>query len=524
MKTKFRKLLNRISVTIIFLSLIVLFVYILYSSDLKRRQNGYHRDLGKFILTLIDERVQALDVSEASVLIDIVTSISDYFDVSDAARVVVFNSTSGKIIYPYRAVESSVQKELFDAAGAGIEGEIGLDDRFGYYFKYPELDISFFIYTYASDLFFIRNQLIYIITGFLVFFGFVIFLVDRGLWRRLNLLLCEMKVNFEKAFFLKEKLVERIEEREGVEFEDVLQSYNKMALRAGSLFKRMESKIGALVQKNDNLRKMIVLYKNYLNNDELVKLNEKNIADLESKRHNIASLCIELVNFLDPVDELYPQVITQELSSLYAFVKRETAKNGGIINFSYGYFINAVYGVPAHDKNLLLHAVEGSKRVLDWVNERNNSEKNISGVRWEVKIGLSSGTAVTGLVGDNFIVLGNVVENSIKMLDYSRYYGVTIVTDSVDVLKQLKKIMYRKLDLVSGSRANNGTKKTIYEIFLKAPDRLEDAIKLYYHGLEMFFDGKYDMAIYEFKKVNTIFNGDNPSRIFLERCERFLKS
>lgn len=524
MKTKSRKLLNRISVTIIFLTLIVLFVCLLYSSDLKRRQASLHRDFGKFILTLIDERVQALNVSEDSVLIDIVTSISDYFDVSDAARVVVFNSTSGKIIYPYGTVESSVKKELFDAAGAGIEGEIGLDDRFGYYIKYPKLNITFFIYTYADDLFFIRNQLIYIITGLLVIFGLVIFFVDRGLWSRLNLLLREMKVNFEKAFYLKEKLVERIEERKGVEFEDVLQSYNKMALRAGSLFKRMESKIGALVQKNDNLRKMIVLYKNYIENDELVKLNEKNIADLESKRHNIASLCIELVNYLDPVDELYPQVITQELSSLFAFVKRDTAKNGGIINFSYGYFINAVYGVPAADENLLIHAVEGSKRVLDWVIERNNSEKNISGVRWEVKIGLSFGTAVTGLVGDNFIVLGHVIEDSIKMLDYSKYYGVSLVTDSVDVLKQLKKIMYRKLDLVRDSRADNGAKKTIYEIFLKTPDRLEDAVKLYYHGLEMFFDGKYDMAVYEFKKVNSIFDGDNPSRIFLERCEKFLKS
>ena len=53
---------------------------------------------------------------------------------------------------------------------------------------------------------------------------------------------------------------------------------------------------------------------------------------------------------------------------------------------------------------------------------------------------------------------------------------------------------------------------------------LEDAVKLYYHGLDMYSDGKYEMAVYEFKKVNDIFNGDNPSRIFLERCEKMIKS
>jgi len=39
----------------------------------------------------------------------------------------------------------------------------------------------------------------------------------------------------------------------------------------------------------------------------------------------------------------------------------------------------------------------------------------------------------------------------------------------------------------------------------------------------MFFDGKYDIAVYEFKKVNKILDGDNPSYIFLKRCERFSK-
>ena len=52
---------------------------------------------------------------------------------------------------------------------------------------------------------------------------------------------------------------------------------------------------------------------------------------------------------------------------------------------------------------------------------------------------------------------------------------------------------------------------------------VEDAIKLYYHGLDMFFEGKYEIACLDFKKVNQIFGTDSPSLIFLQRCEKLAR-
>ncbi|KKK83260.1 hypothetical protein LCGC14_2795150 [marine sediment metagenome] len=209
---------------------------------------------------------------------------------------------------------------------------------------------------------------------------------------------------------------------------------------------------------------------------------------------------------------------------MHSFIKNEVTRNGGTINFSHGYFINVVYGVPTAVENSFTRVVNLSKRVRKWVTDRNNSSRNISGVKWEVKAGLSFGTAVAGIVGDSFIVLGDVVEESIKMLDYAKYYGVSLVTDSLKKIERIKDVKYRKLDVIDNKRVKTGTKKTIYEIFITIPDMLEDAVKLYNHGLDMYFDGKYDMAVFEFKKVNNIFNGDNPSHIFLKRCEKMIKS
>ena len=40
---------------------------------------------------------------------------------------------------------------------------------------------------------------------------------------------------------------------------------------------------------------------------------------------------------------------------------------------------------------------------------------------------------------------------------------------------------------------------------------------------EMFYEGKYEIAALEFKKADTILEGDSPSRIFLNRCEIAIK-
>jgi hypothetical protein len=524
MKTKFRNSLNKVSLVILFLAIVIFFVHFLYSSNLKKLQRGFHQDYAKFVLTLIDERVHAFGDIEGSVPGDIIVSVSNYFDTDAATRVLVFENSSGTIIYPSSITENYVSSEVLDASGEGMEGEVEFDDRFGYYVRYSKLGVTIMIYSLNSELYFARNQLIYLIIGFFVLFGLILLIFDNRVWGRLYKLLNEMKGQFENAFFLKDKLLKKVDVRKGAGFDEFIQSYNKMATRADEIFKRLQSKIGTLVQNNDNMKKTLIIYKKHLGNETLVKLNEKNITDMESKRHNVSSLSIELVNFLDPVNKLYPQVVTQELTHLHSFVKNEVAKHGGTINFSHGYFLNIVYGVPTPVENTYSRAINGYKRVLKWVNERNSSSKNISGVKWDIKAGLSSGSALAGIVGDSFIVLGDVVEESIDMLDYAKYYGVSLVTDSLEKIKKIKDLKYRKLDMVETDRGKTENKRAIYEIFLKTPDMLEDAVKLYYHGLDMFFDGKYDMAVYEFKKVNDMFNGDNPSHIFLERCEKMIKS
>lgn len=526
MRSTFIHTLNKISIVLIFLSLLVLSVHYVYTIDLKRRQQNLNRELGKFMLSLIDERVDVLPRTDGFDIVDIVISISDSFDIEHTAEILVFDSITGKTLYPAGVLENFIRTEFIEKTKENIEGTFEFGDRFGYYVRYDKLDATFLFYTEKSDLFLLRNQLLYMVIVIMVVFSLVFIFIDLRIKNQLRVFLNKMKVSFERAFINKSQLLQPIQPLGRKEIDAVLDSYNSMALKASNAFKSLNGKLKTLIQQRDNLKKIISLYKKYSQSETVMKIDEDNVSDFVSKRQYVSSLSIEILNFLEPVDEVYPEIITGELNNFNNYLKSEVMSNGGMINFSNGYFINIIYGAPTPFEFSFLHAVRGSKKVLQWIEDRNNSERNISGVKWEVKMGLSYGYSVTGTVGESFMVLSGAVEESFKMLDYAKYYGVSLVTDSLAQLESLDEFRYRKLDYVGDpeQRQDFDKEKLIYEIFLEMPQKLDDAIKLYYHGLEMFIEGKYDMAIYEFKKVNEIFGGDNPSKIFLKRCEEYIKA
>jgi adenylate cyclase len=313
---------------------------------------------------------------------------------------------------------------------------------------------------------------------------------------------------------------EKVAEDYTVEFGEFPKWYNSMLDRVASVFKQLEDRLRSLFKQRDNLKKMIFLYKKYIPDETLLHMNEKDVDEVVSRKQDVTSLDIELVGFLGPINELYPQVITDELNELHVFLKDEVVKSNGIINYSHGYRINLVYGVPHADTESFMQACAGARTILEWVEARNNSDRNLSGIKWNVKFGMTHGVALTGIVGLNYIVIGEVIERSARLLEFSKKFNVPLVTDSLDMLKAARRVKHRKLDIVT-----TGTPSTfpIFEVFIQKHDKIEQVIRLYNHGLDMYYDEKYEVAVLEFKKVVSILEEDNPSKIFLARCERAIK-
>ncbi|UCB46053.1 MAG: hypothetical protein JSV25_01120 [Spirochaetota bacterium] len=528
MKATRKLIINTVSVTILFFTLIVFSLYFFYTQDLKNREIDLIREVGKFLLSTVEERLTIVkDKGSEEIIRDTIAYAADYYDLGEHIHILVFHSDTGAIVYPFystaRKVDTGILTNINQYIARGtFEGGLYLKEQLGYFFRYKNERLTFFIYTRTGELFKYRNQLIYLIAGLFVMCVLSLLIVENGMLRTFRHLIRELMRRFEGGPLRKQKVVEGVTDRYGPEVEGLLGGYNKLITNSASFLKRLEGKLKKCLKQRENLKKLIILYRKHIANKELLSLNESNVSNITSRRQDVASMSLELVGFLEPIGELYPQVITEELGYLHSFLKKESSSHGGMINFSNGYFFNLVYGVPSYDEMAFPSAINGSKAALDFIESRNSSGQNRSGIKWEMKIGLSYGPGVTGTVGDSYVVIGEVVDKSMKMLEHAKFYGVALATDSETEIKKYGKAKYRRLDLVSTGH-DTLPEAYVYEIFLQDDNRTDNAIKLYSHGLEMFFEGKYDVALYDFKKVKKLLGEDNPSDIFLERCDRLIR-
>ncbi len=538
MKTRTKFFLNTVSLALILLSLILFFTYIFYTLDHKNRQLHIHRQTVKFILSLVDERVQVLQRGEGestnlekatspkdSVFIDtayrdIVESIIDYFNLDDNVHILVFYATEGQILYPSSRSEQTVSQQVIAKTDQLPEGELTQEDRFGYFVRYGSPEQIFYVYTLNSDLFLYRNMLLFLLTIIIVVFTIFMIIIQGRVLTKWRGFLRNMGNSFTGVIQGKRQIPQKVDDAYGDEFGEFPSQYNSVLDRIGTILKQLEEKARSLFKERDNLKKMIYLYKQYIPDEALLKMDEKEVGEIVNRKQEVTSLCIELVNFLEPIEDLYPQVVTGELNNFHVFLKEEVKDQNGIINFSHGYFINIVYGVPHIDDASFSHACIGARRIVEWVDERNRSEKNLSGVKWDVKIGMAHGTAVTGVVGSSYVAIGNVIEKSMQMLYYAKRFGVPLVSDAQSKLEPSELFKYRILDVI---KQGDRLESPIFEVFLKEHEMIEQAIKLYTHGLQMYNDRKYEMAVLDFKKVNDIFHGDSPAKIFLKRSEKAIK-
>jgi len=357
----------------------------------------------------------------------------------------------------------------------------------------------------------------------LLVFAVSLVLIERLSRKRVTDLLTQFGLSFEKSFRGEKRFFEKINLFPGKELEGLLEAYNSMVERGNKYFLGIKKRINSLIEQIEEMRRLILFYKKNLSSEKLQNLKGASVEDIFNCRQMLVSLSIELVDFLKPIQNLYPKVITKELDEFNRFIRDCAAKCDGLINYSYGYFINVVLGIPEKDDGVFERTVLLAREVFEWVETRNTTEKNISGVNWDIKMGLSFGSGLSGEIDSEMKILGEAVENSNRMLQKARFFNVSLVTDNVEKLKKGEKIYFRKLDRKKDKNVSSKNGKYIYELFLKNNKSIPDAITLFNHGLDMFFKGKYDVAISEFKKVDTVLGGDNPSRLFLKRCEKLMK-
>jgi class 3 adenylate cyclase len=555
MKAHIRTLLNLLSVTLVVTALVLFFVHLLYTSDVRERHLAGQKQTVMFVVSMLDERAGPLSAettrpgngSESgpapAVFSELAASIADYYDLNDRVRLTVFalqtekspeQDTAGDIrvgepVYadtPGTILDEgtlrSVREALQTRARQAPEGEINFEEGYGYFFTYPALDLGIVAWSRYDQVFATRNLVLYLLGGAFGLFAVFIFLIHLGLVRRWRWFRRTLEESISPVLEGLEPAPKQVDKSMDAESAGFLDLYNNLAERLQKTVRLREEKISRLVNQYNKLQRILLLHKKYLPQEALHRLNEDKLGDMASSRRTVVSITLELVDYLKPSQDLYPQTITNELQNFHTFLKNHASRDGGIINYTRGYKVNVVYGVHGDDEGKpsdMVGAAAGLfEKVQSWIEERNQSEMNVSGVHWLVQAGAARGKAVAGVVGDGYLVMGAPVEESERILEHAKRYQIPLVCTDQKALRQIS-YNHRKLDLVE----LEGQQVPLFEVFTRERPQLEQVVTLYEHGVYMFYEGRYEIAVQNFKKVMVLFENDVPSSIFLERCAEKLK-
>jgi adenylate cyclase len=142
------------------------------------------------------------------------------------------------------------------------------------------------------------------------------------------------------------------------------------------------------------------------------------------------------------------------------------------------------------------------------------------------RIGINTGSMVVGNMGTenkmNYTIMGNAVNLAARLEGVNKQYGTVILTSGNTIRETGDKILNRRLDRV---RVVGITEPVwLHELVDLREDASEaetEMVRLFQEALDIFEARDWTAAKENFLKVLNLAPEDNPSAIYLDRCEKF---
>lgn len=262
--------------------------------------------------------------------------------------------------------------------------------------------------------------------------------------------------------------------------------------------------------------------------DELLKKPE--MVKLGGEKKFCTVLFSDLAGFTNLSEATSPEELVKLLNEYLTEMTHIVLNNQGTLDKYVGDAIMAIFGAPIDVEN---HALSGCKTALlmqralekirqDW-KKRNLPELN-------QRIGINSGPMVIGNMGSDirfdYTAIGDSVNLGARLEGANKQYGTGIMISDATYQLVQGEVITRPLDMLRVKGKNEPVK--VYELVALRGETLDvktrEALNYFQQGYEYYLARHWDWASNQFRQALQINGGDEPSRLYLERCEEFLKN
>ena len=253
-------------------------------------------------------------------------------------------------------------------------------------------------------------------------------------------------------------------------------------------------------------------------------LKKPDLLKLGGEKRVLTVLFSDIRGFTTLSEKLEPEKLVYLLNEYLSKMTDKVFINDGLLDKFIGDAVMAIFGAPLPNEK---HAELACKTAVEMINALDEVGKiwianNMPAPK--IGIGINTGNMVVGNMGSfdrfDYTVIGDEVNLASRLEGLTKEYGVEIIVSESTYNRAKDKFLFRELDLVKVK----GKLKPVKIFELIPNDFNEKIIKKFLEGLFLYREGNWSEAKKIFMDIIKEKEDDNPSKLFLSRCEILLNS
>ncbi len=249
---------------------------------------------------------------------------------------------------------------------------------------------------------------------------------------------------------------------------------------------------------------------------------------LGGEKRRMSVLFTDVAGFTSVCEKLTPEEVAQLLNDYLSPLTEVILENDGIIDKYEGDLIMAEFGAPLwfedHATKCCLAALRMQKKLAELRKQWHEEGRP----ELYSRVGVNSGDMIIGNMGSkqvfDYTVMGDAVNLSSRLEGANKNYGTTILIGqgTYDDVKDI--FVTRPLDLILVKGKSEPV--DVYELLAENEKELSEnkirSLNYFAEGLALYRARKFIEAKEYFGNALNVEAGDNPSKVYIERCDNFI--
>jgi adenylate cyclase len=258
--------------------------------------------------------------------------------------------------------------------------------------------------------------------------------------------------------------------------------------------------------------------------DQMLERGEQ--LHLGGERKQLTAFFSDIRGFTSISEKMPPEDLVHFLNEYLSAMTEIVLSYEGTVDKYMGDAIMAFYGAPLEQPD---HAVRACKTAIDMITRLKELR-----IGWQsrdlppmnIGIGINSGEMSVGNMGSeerfDYTIMGDNVNLASRLEGITKQYGTNIIISQFTYdLVQNHPFIVRELDSVRVQGKHEPV--TIYELigYGEIDQQTQTVLKTFHEGLTAYKERQWSQAIVSFQEVLRVCPDDMPSKLYIERCQKY---